>query len=173
MVVMAAQQCECTSCHLNVHLKMAKIVHLYFVYFTILKNKKCWGELRWQWSRYKLHSPLPRFNLELQLNHKAINTHNQLNMSWTEVLELTIYKRSHIETGGKGEDGKRADSIPMCGNWENWEGYLSCGDPPWGAWGSNPAGLEPGAPQLGRGSHITSGCEKQQDSDHERESGVY
>ena len=39
---------------------------------------------RWQRSKWKLHWPLPRTNLELQPNCREIILNNQLNTSWTE-----------------------------------------------------------------------------------------
>ena len=41
-----------------------------------------WEDPRWQRSKWKLHKPPLRTNLELQLNCREIILNNQLNTSW-------------------------------------------------------------------------------------------
>ena len=74
---------------------------------------------------------LTEITTKIQNNH----LHNQFKTIWTEVLKPRIYRRSHMETGRKGRDMKRAQ-LPQAAT-KIPEGHLSCKGLPWGVSGLN------------------------------------
>ena len=49
----------------------------------------------------------PTTTSKLQVNYRTTITENHLKSSWTEILSLRIYRRSHIETGRNDGDTNR------------------------------------------------------------------
>lgn len=138
-----------------------------FCFFTKrrsdLKFKIRWfgGNPRCQRGKWTLLTPSPRTNSELQLSFRRIDLNKQLKTSWTETLPLRTYGRSHVETGRKGGDEKKAGLASTCSYWGP-EECLSCKGSPRGAWGFNRLLGSPASnTSPGRGAHIPSGCENQ------------